>query len=57
MEFNTFYFLFLILIFFQLFFFQIKKLDIQISSECLKAFKSNNILGFLILVNLILGKI
>ncbi len=57
MEFNTFYFLFLILIFFQLFIFQIKKLDIQISSECLKAFKSNNILGFLILVNLILGKI
>jgi len=57
MDLNKIYFLLLIPIFFQLFIFQIKKLDINIASECLKAFKSNNILGLLILISIISGKI
>ena len=40
-----------------MFFFQIKKLDINISSNCLNIFKSNNLLGLLVLFSLIIGKI
>ncbi len=54
---NYFYFIFLILIFFQMFLFQIKKLDIKNPSSCLKVFKSNNFLGFIILISLIVGKL
>ena len=57
MEFDKVYFLFLFVIFFQMFFLQLKKLKIDEASNCLKIFKSNNILGFLIMVGLILGKI
>ena len=57
MEFDKVYFLFLFVIFFQMFFLQLKKLKIDKASNCLKIFKSNNILGFLIMVGLILGKI
>ena len=54
---NNFYFLLLILIIFHLLYLQIKRLNIDISSNCLKTFKSNNFLGFFILVTLIIGKI
>ena len=57
MEFNKFYFIFLILIFAQIFLFQIKKLKINNSLSCLKTFKSNNLLGLLVLTGIILGKI
>ena len=43
--------------FLHLFFYQIKSLNIEIPENCLKIFKSNNILGFLIFINLLLGKI
>ena len=56
-ELNHFYFIFLILIFFQMFLFQIKKLDIKNPSSCLKVFKSNNFLGFIVLISLIVGKL
>ena len=51
------YFLSLILIFFQLFFYQIKKLNINSSMNCLKVFKINNFLGLLIFISILLGKI
>ena len=57
MNLNKFYFLFLLLIFFQIFIFQIKQLNISISKSCLRAFKSNNFLGLLIFMGIFLGKI
>ena len=57
MKFNLFYFLFLIVPIFQLIFFQIFKLDVNNSKSCLAKFKSNNFVGLLILINLLIGKI
>ncbi len=57
MDLNKIYFLFLIPVFLQLFIFQIKKLDIKIEAECLRVFKSNNILGLLVLVSILSGKL
>ena len=57
MKLNNYYFIFLPLIFLQLFYFQLKKLDTRNPYNCLEIFKSNNFLGLLVLVNLILGKI
>jgi len=57
MELNKFYFLSLILITIQIFYFQIKKLDIQSPLSCLKIFKSNNFLGLLVLSTLLIGKL
>ena len=56
MEYNIFYFILLTIIFFQLFFIQLKKLKIDSQTSCLQVFKSNNILGLIIFVNLIIGK-
>ena len=55
MELNKFYFIVLLLIFFQMFYLQLKKLKMNAPSSCLSTFKSNNILGLLIFVSLILG--
>ena len=57
MQLNKFYLIFLVLIFTQMFFFQLKKLDIKIAINCFNIFKSNNFLGFLIFTGLIVGKI
>ena len=57
MNFNKYYFVFLIVPIFHLFFYQIKKLDINNSSICLKIFKSNNLFGLIIFLCLIVGKI
>ena len=57
MELNKFFFMISILILFHLFFYQIKKLDIGDTEDCLRKFKSNNFLGFSILISLIVGKI
>ena len=46
-----------IIILFQMFYFQLKKLDIKNPSVCLKVFKSNNYLGLFVLFGLIIGKI
>ena len=53
---NLFYFIFIFIIV-QMFYFQLKKLNIKSSSECLAIFKSNNLLGLLVLISLICGKI
>merc|ERR1711991_116504 len=57
MKFNNFYFLFLIIISFQMFYLQLKKLIIKSSANCLRIFKSNNFLGLLIYLNLLVGKL
>ena len=57
MNFNKLYFLSLIIPFFHLFFFQIKNLKIKDSMNCLRTFKSNNLLGLVILINIAIGKI
>ena len=56
MELNKFYFISLTLIILQLFFFQLNKLDINNSSSCLKAFKSNNVLGLIVFFSILIGK-
>ena len=56
MGFNLSYFLFLIIPLIHLFFYQIKIFDIEKPSTCLKIFKSNNYLGLIILINLLIGK-
>ena len=53
---NNFYFLFLIIIIFQMFYLQLKKFNQQDSILCLKIFKSNGWLGFLVFVALLIGK-
>ena len=57
MELNNFYYLVFMVIFLQMFYFQLKKLDIKNNIKCLTIFKSNNILGFLVFFGLIIGKI
>ena len=57
MNFNKIYFGGLLLIAMHLFIFQIKNLNTNLSSNCLKIFKSNNFLGLLIFLNLLIGKI
>ena len=57
MNFRTIYFLFLILPFYHLFIFQIKKLKTSVSDNCFEKFKSNNFLGLLVLLNLLIGKL
>ena len=53
---SIFYFLFVIVVI-QMLYFQLKKLDINNSLSCLKIFKSNNYVGLIVLLSLILGKI
>ena len=57
MNFNIIYFLFLIIPFFHLIVFQIYKLNVNDPNNCLAKFKSNNVLGFIIFLNLLVGKI
>ena len=57
MKFSLFYYLFLIFSFFQLIFFQIYKLNVNDPMSCLSKFKSNNFVGLIIFVNLLVGKI
>ena len=57
MSFNYLYYLFIIIIGFHLFYFQIYGLRINKSPDCLRVFKSNNLLGVIVFLGLILGKI
>ena len=56
MELNKYFFVFSVFAFIQLFYLQIKKLNIQNASSCLSAFKSNNLLGLIIFMLIITGK-
>ena len=57
MKFNYYYFLFLIIPILQLIFSQIYKLNVNDPLNCLAKFKSNNFLGLIIFINLLIGKI
>jgi len=57
MKLSNFFYICLIAIFFHLFLFQLKKLNIKNTKVCLNKFKSNNFLGFLIFLSLLGGKI
>ena len=56
MKFSLLFFIFLLVPITHLFF-QLKKLDINKPEICLKIFKSNNLFGLLIYINLLFGKI
>ena len=57
MQFKIFYFLFMIIPILHLLVFQVKKLNIGLSNDCLTKFKSNNLLGLIIFINIIVGKL
>jgi 4-hydroxybenzoate polyprenyltransferase len=57
MNFSLIFYVFTVISVFHLFFFQIYNLKHKDPKSCLKTFKSNNMLGFLILLNLLIGKI
>jgi len=57
MNFKYLYFIFLIVPSVHLILFQVKKLNINDPQNCLKIFKSNNFLGLLIFINILIGKL
>ena len=57
MKFNLYYFFSIIVITFHLFILQISKLNIKKPDICLSIFKSNNLLGLLIFLNIMIGKL
>ena len=57
MDLNKIFLIFFFLIFIQMYYFQLKKLQLNNPNSCLNVFKSNNILGALVFLGLILGKI
>jgi len=57
MDLNKIFLIFFFLIFIQMYYFQLKKLQLNNPISCLNVFKSNNILGALVFLGLVLGKI
>ena len=57
MKFNYIYFVIFTIPLIHLFFFQIKKFNKNNPSDCLKIFKSNNIFGLIIFLNILIAKI
>ena len=55
MSYSYYYFIFSAFILFHLIAFQIKPLDISKPQMCLKKFKSNNFLGLLVFINILIG--
>ena len=56
-NFNIFYYAFGLIIMYHLFLYQLNSVDLNNPMNCLKVFKSNNLLGFLVFVQLLIGKI
>ena len=56
MSYNLHYFLFSILVLLHLMLYQLKILKVSVPMTCLKIFKSNNFLGFLVFLNILVGK-
>ena len=56
MNFKVLYFMSLIITFFHLGLYQVKNLNISNPNTCLVKFKSNNLLGLIVFINLIIGK-
>ena len=57
MELNNIFFFMMVFVAFQLLFSQLRKLNIEKANSCFNTFKSNNFLGLLIFLSLVLGKI
>ena len=57
MRFNIIYFMLLILPMYQLFYYQLNKIEIDNPKSCLKKFKTNNFLGLIVFLNIFIGKI
>ena len=57
MNFRNLYFISLIITFFHLGLYQIKNLEVSNPNMCLKKFKSNNLLGLIVFINILIGKI
>jgi 4-hydroxybenzoate polyprenyl transferase len=57
MSFKYYYFLFMIFPILHLLVFQIKKLNTNLPFDCLNKFKSNNFLGIIIFINILVGKL
>ena len=57
MNFSNIFYLFLIIPFCHLFFYQINFLNINKPEDCLKIFKSNNVLGLIVCMNILVGKL
>ena len=57
MNFNKISLIVFVLIVIQMFYLQLKKLEIENYSNCFKIFKSNNYLGLMVLVGIVIGKI
>jgi len=57
MNFSNIFYLFLIIPFCHLFFYQINFLNINKPEDCLKIFKSNNVLGLIVCINILVGKL
>ena len=55
MSYSFFYFLFSTLIFLHLIAFQVKTLNVSRAQTCLRIFKSNNFLGFIVFINILIG--
>ena len=56
-NFNIFYYAFSLIIGYHLFLYQLKSVDLDNPMNCLKIFKSNNFLGFLVFVQLLISKV
>ena len=57
MNFKMSYFLSLVITFFHLIIYQIKNLEVSNPNMCLVKFKSNNLLGLVVFINILIGKI
>ena len=56
MKFSNIFYITLTITFFHLFFYQIKFLNTKIPENCMKIFKSNNVLGLIVFLNIVAGK-
>ena len=56
MKFDTKYYFILFIPFMHLFFYQIRNLNLKNPTSCLRIFKSNNIFGFIIFLNILVAK-
>ncbi len=57
MDFKYYYFIFMIFPILHLFLFQLKNLNTKNPIDCLNKFKSNNFLGLIIFINILIGKL
>jgi len=57
LELNSFFYLIFLFIILHMIFFQLKKIKTNNSAQCLKIFKSNNFLGLMVFISLLIGKV